>query len=348
MTKTIRCGVIGYGGAFNMGRAHANYIQATDGLELTAVCDLDPARTEIASQDFEGISTFNDIDELLASPDVDLAVIVLPHNIHAKVAVQCAQAKKHVVVEKPMCITVEEATAMIEAARASDVMLSVFHNRRQDADYRALREIVVEKNLLGDIFKIEMFMGGFHQQNPQWWRSSKEISGGYFYDWGAHFLDWMLGLVPGQKIEQVSGAFHKRVWHEVTNEDHVEANILFDSGCAANIQMSSIAYATKPRWFVLGTKGAAVYKGDYFEVTGDFQAEGFPATLHVPFKQASEWQTYYRNISQHLLQGVELMVKPEQARRVIAVLEGAEKSSKLGKSVELPTEAEDATFVRND
>jgi predicted dehydrogenase len=348
MPDTIRCGVIGYGGAFNMGRAHANYIEATDGLELTAICDLDAARTAVAKEDFPHVVTFNAIDELLASPNVDLAVIVLPHNIHAPIAIQCANAGKHVVVEKPMCISVDEATQMIDAARKNKVMLSVFHNRRQDADYRALREIIVEKELLGDIFKIEMFSGSFHAQNPKWWRSSKEISGGYFYDWGAHFLDWMLGLLPGQKIESVNGAFQKRVWHDVTNEDHVEANILFDSGCAANIQMSSIAYAGKPRWWVLGEKGAAVDKGGYFEVTGDFKSEGFPAVLHVPYKSESEWQTYYRNISEHLLKGAELMVKPEQARRVIAILEGAEKSSNLMRSVEVPTEAEDAQFTRKD
>lgn len=348
MSQTIRCGVIGYGGAFNMGRAHANYITETDGLELTAICDLDASRTAVAKEDFPQVSTHNTVEALLADDSVDLAVIVLPHNVHAKIAIQCAQAGKHVVVEKPMCITVDEATAMIEASRVAGKMLSVFHNRRQDVDYRALREIIVEKKLLGDVFKIEMFMGGFSSQNPQWWRSSKEVSGGYFYDWGAHFLDWMLGLLPGQKIESVTGYFQKRVWHEVTNEDHVEANILFDSGCAANIQMSSIAYAAKPQWWVLGTEGAVVMKNGVFEVTGDFQSKGYPATLKVPFKNVSEWQTYYRNISEHLLSGAELMVKPEQARRVIAVLSGAEESSKLRRSVNLPTEEEDAQFVRMD
>lgn len=348
METTIRCGVIGYGGAFNMGRAHAEYITQTEGLELTAICDLDPQRTEAAAQDFDGIQTYNAIDDLLADPNVDLAVIVLPHNLHAKIAIQCAQAGKHVVVEKPMCVTTDEATAMIDAAKAAGKMLSVFHNRRQDGDYKTLREIIVDKKLIGDVFKIEVFAGNWSEQNPKWWRSSKEISGGYFYDWGAHFLDWLLGLLPGQKIESVGGVFQKLVWHDVTNEDHVEANLVFDSGAAANVQMSSIAHASKPRWWILGTKGAVVDKGGYFEVTGDFQSEGEKAILKIPYNNKSEWQTYYRNISEHLLKGAELMVKPEQARRVIAVLEGAEKSSKDGQSLPLATEAEDATFVRRD
>jgi predicted dehydrogenase len=146
----------------------------------------------------------------------------------------------------------------------------------------------------------------------------------------------------------VSGYFHKRVWHDVTNEDQVQAVIRFENGCVANVTMSSIAYAGKPRWWVLGTKGAAVDKGGHFEVTGDFNAEGFPATLRVPYKNASEWKTYYSNIADHLLRGKELKVKPEQARRVIAILETAEQSSKEGRSLSLRTEAEDAGFPRTD
>lgn len=347
MTDTVRCGVIGYGGAFNMGRAHANYIQETEGLELTAVCDLASDRTEVAQQDFPHITTYNRVEDLLASPDVDLAVIVLPHNVHASVALQCLDAGKHVIVEKPMCITVDEATAMINAGRDKNKMVSVFHNRRQDADYRALREIVVEKKLLGDVFSVEMWGGGYGAQNPHWWRSVKEISGGYFYDWGAHYLDWLLGLIDSP-IQDVAGYFHKRVWHDVTNEDQVQALIRFANGCVASVAMSSIAYATKPRWWVLGTKGAAVDKGGYFEVTGDFAAEGYPATLRVPYKNSSEWKTYYANIADHLNNGAELRVKPEQARRVIAILETAEKSSLQGKSLPIPTESEDAQYTRTD
>jgi len=347
MPETIRCGVIGYGGAFNMGRAHGSYITQTEGLELTAVCDLDPERTRAAAHDFPDIKTYNAVEDLLAAPDVDLAVIVLPHNLHAKVSIQCSQSGKHVIVEKPMCITVAEATHMIEAARATGRMLSVFHNRRQDADYRALREVVVEQKLLGEVFAVEMWGGGYGRPNPNWWRSSKEISGGHFYDWGAHYLDWLLGIIPGP-IEAVTGFFHKRVWHEVSNEDHVQAIIKFGTGCVANVQMSSIAHAGKPRWWVLGEKGAAVDRGGYFEVTGDFKAEGYGATLRVPYKQDSEWKTYYANIAGHLLRGEDLKVRPEQARRVIAIMETAEQSSIEGHALPLPTEAEDARFERTD
>jgi scyllo-inositol 2-dehydrogenase (NADP+) len=110
--------------------------------------------------------------------------------------------------------------------------------------------------------------------------------------------------------------------------------------------MSSIAYAGKPRWWLLGDKGAIVDKGGHFEVTGDFQSEGYKATLRVPYSGNSEWQTYYANVAAHLLHGEDLGVKPEQARRVIAVLEGAERSSKVGHSLVVSTDEEDAKFTR--
>jgi predicted dehydrogenase len=324
--KTVRGAVIGYGSAFNMGRAHASWMNAA-GMLTVAACDVDPKRMEAAAQDFPTIRTYTDIKKLLKDDEVDLCVVILPHNLHAEVAVQCAEAGKHVIVEKPMCITVAEADAMIEAAKKSAVMLSVFHNRRHDGDYRALRE-VLQKGVIGDVFQIEA--GGGHYGHPgHWWRADKKISGGAMYDWGAHFLDWILNLVPG-KVAGVNGYFQKRVWMDVTNEDHTLVIIRFENGCVAELEQSSLDRAPKPRWRILGTKGALVdMGGDAFTVHAEL--DGYPATLRVPY-QKSDWQAYYTNIAAHLMGGAELEVKPEEARRVIAVMEAAERSAKSGKT----------------
>ena len=331
-TKEVRWALVGYGGAFNMGQAHGNSINKQQGMQVVAVCDLDESRFPTAQENFPGIQTYSDIDEMVKDGKIDGAVIITPHNTHAKLALKCLKAGKHVVVEKPFCITVKEATEMIDAAKKAKVMLSVFHNRRQDGDYKAIQKIV-KKGLIGEIFQLELCMGGYGHPGT-WWRSNKEISGGAFYDWGAHIVDWVLNLIPS-KMEKVIGFSEKRVWHDVTNEDHVHAVLKFANGAVADFQLSNIARIGKPRWRVLGDKGAFVHEGNKIRVAS--QVAGLPTEMLVDFAE-SDWDHYYKNIADHLLRGKELEVKPEEARRVIAVLEYAERSWKSGKPEKLPFE----------
>lgn len=330
--KQVNCGIIGYGGAFNMGLHHSNSINQVEGMQVVAVCDVDKARTAQAEQDLPGIRTYNDVKDLLKDDGVDLCVVILPHNQHAKVSIECSKAGKHVVVEKPMCVTVKEATAMIEAASKAGKVLTVFHNRRHDGDFRALRD-AVRSGIIGQVFHVEMFMGN-HSRPGDWWRSDKEISGGAFYDWGAHCLDWLLHIIP-EKLDYVTGHFHKLIWDHVTNEDEVEALIRFQNGAVADIQISSIAASGKPRWRVLGTEGAIVDAGGQF--TLHTFKNGIPVQGVIKYAD-SDWHAYYRDLGDHLLRGKELDVKPEQARRVIAIMDCAEKSHQTGKTVKIPYE----------
>lgn len=335
LNEPIRCAIIGYGGAFNMGKHHADWAHATSRMQVVAICDVDEARLEVARSDFPNVNTYNSVRKLLLKQEFDLAIIVTPHNMHAPIALQCLRSGKHVVVEKPMCITIKEATAMIEEARRRNLMLSVFHNRRWDGDYLAIKD-VISRGVIGEVFHVEMFGGGYGHPR-KWWRSDKAISGGAFYDWGAHYLDWLLGIMQ-RRILSVGGFFHKLVWNDVTNEDNVEAVIQFEGGAVAYVQVSHIAAVKKPRWFILGTNGAIVDHGDSAFTVHTF-INGMRAEVRVPYKE-SRWQSYYDNIAAHLLDGETLIVKPEQARRTIAIMELAERSSKLGKMLPIPYEEE--------
>jgi predicted dehydrogenase len=299
----------------------------TKGLELYAVCDIDEKKTSEASSDHPGIQTFTDLDDLLEE-DFDMVTVAVPHNLHAPVALKCIAAGKHTILEKPMCITVAEATSMIEAAKKSRVMLSVFHNRRWDGDFKALKE-VIDRGFIGKVYQIEAYLGGYGHPGT-WWRAYKDISGGALYDWGAHFIDWLLNLVP-EKMTGVMGVSQKLVWKDVTNEDDVRAIIRFESGATADFQQSYIAMAGKPRLRILGTKGAILDGDKHFDVTTLFR--GYRAQLKVPFKEDT-WHDYYKNVNDHLSSNRELVVKPEEGRRVIAVMETAEKSWNNGSTME--------------
>ena len=332
--RVIRCGVLGYGPAFNMGKGHADWINATPGLVTVAACDKAPERMEAAKKELPGIRTFTSLDAMLKMKDLDLVVNILPHNLHAETSLACLRAGKHVVCEKPFCITTEEATSMIRAARRSGAMVSVVHNRRWDGDYLTIQDIV-GRGLIGDVFHIEAYCGNYGRPGT-WWRSDKTISGGNMYDWGAHFVDWILRLV-NKRVTQVTGFYHKRLWHHVTNEDATQAVMRFEGGEMADLQVSSLAAVGKPRWRILGTQGGlTANRGDMIDLVS--YASGVRVDGKIPYMKDSGWASYYRNIADHLLMGEPLTVTAEQAREVIAVIETAERSSAEGRSLPPPAE----------
>jgi predicted dehydrogenase len=317
-----------------MGKYHCQLISSTPGLRLRAVCDTSPERLRAAEADFPTIRAYASIEEMVANPEIEAITIVTPHNTHAGLALKAINAGKSVIVEKPLCLTVEEADEMISAAKKKGVTLTVFHNRRLDGDFLAMKE-VIDNGWIGKLFRIEAFSGGYGHPG-HWWRSDKDISGGAFYDWGAHFLDWTLNIA-GERIAGVNGHLHKLVWDDVTNEDEVEAIITFASGAVADVQLSSIATVTKPRWRILGTKGGIIDNGDgeSFRVFINQYEHNFETSVNY---KKTDWGQFYVNIAEHFFRGKELLVKPEEARRVIAVMRAAESSSRTGRTEVVPHE----------
>jgi hypothetical protein len=159
------------------------------------------------------------------------------------------------------------------------------------------------------------------------------------HDWGAHFVDWMLQLIP-QRIESVSGWFQKRMWHQCSIEDHAEAHVRFEGHRMASLEMSSMSAVGKSRFRILGTHGAIHQKGwdakDGIHVVSHKEGAVFDGV--VPCAK-SDWHGFYRNVADHLLVGEPLAVTPESARNVIAVISLAEQSSHRGGApMELPFE----------
>jgi scyllo-inositol 2-dehydrogenase (NADP+) len=328
--KTIKCAALGYGGAFNMGKAHLESCKKNLMLP-TAVCDLDPARTATAKAELgEHIVAYNDVSKMLNESDAEMVIVITPHNTHAALSRQVLESNRHVVTEKPYTITVEEATTVIELALQKQKMATVFHNRRWDGHFKALKK-VVDSGAIGEVFQIECQSGGFGEPKPDWWRASKAISGGSIYDWGAHFTDWILQIMPW-KIQAITGAYHKLRWFSNDNEDHTVAGIRFEGGRTATLEMSSVAAIGKPSWRVLGTHGAIELKSIWNKDDGlnvVSHINGYEHKGRVPFMQ-DDWDGFYRNIADHLLVGEPLAVTPESARDVIAVLSLSEVSSKQG------------------
>ncbi len=350
MPDTIRCAVIGYGPMHHFGRAHCAWIDHTSELELVGVCDIDPERAEVAKQDWPEIETWNSTAQLFAREDIDLVSIVTPHFTHCPIALEAFEAGKHVVVEKAMCLSVAEATAMIEAAEAAGKTLAVHHNRRHDGNFRRIRQLV-EDGEIGRVFQIDLQAGGYGDPEHGWY-TEKAKGGGLLYFWGPHAVDWVLTLA-GERMTGVTGFFHKLVWDHVDIADHAKVLIRFESGCVADVTYSRINAAPRPLWRILGTEGAIVDTGARatrgYEQVISTPPQGSVKLIRVSDRGRrreemevpnldNDWHSYWQELADHLLRGAPVPVTGHDGRRTIAVFEAAERSSRSGVTEPVPYE----------
>ncbi len=329
----IKVGVVGYGGAFNMGKAHLMQMRDA-GMTPVAVTEIDAERRKVAELDFPGIKTYRNLGAMLRYSDVNLVVIITPHNTHAKLALQALKAGRHVVCEKPLAITTAECDAMIKTAKKNDLVLSTYHNRHWDGCILQAVE-KIRGGAIGDVIRIEAHMGGYGQPGD-WWRSSKSISGGILYDWGVHLIEYSLQLLDGD-LKEVTGFAKngfwapKTAWKKDTNEDEGHLVARFDSGQWMTLTITSIDSNPKRGWLeITGTKGSYIMDGESWEISSWNDRE--KSVVRGP-NPASEGQKFYLNIADHLVKGEKLIITPEWSRRPIHIIDLAVRSAAKGYSV---------------
>jgi predicted dehydrogenase len=352
-TRSVGVGILGY--AQSVGQLHGSGICTTDGLHLVAACDLNPERRAHAHTDFPDIRLYDSSTDMAGDPDVELVIVATAPNTHASLAVQMMSQGKHVVCEKPLALSRKETDTMLETSVQQKVHLSCHQNRRFDVDYRAIKRAITE-GLIGDLFYMETFVGGFSHPCG-YWHSHEPVSGGTAYDWGGHYLDWIVSLIPDH-ITSVTGTSQKRVWHDVTNADQERIHLRFAGGQEAEFMHSDIAAVRKPKWYLLGTKGAIISTWrDVSQYDIDpvlyFREEQIPATEMPPELHAYRYHNsgaivcqslamprrehflFYRNLADQLLTGEPLAAPLSDSMKVVAILEAAQQSVRTGQPVEV-------------
>lgn len=328
--KDIKVGVIGYGGAFNMGRHHLLEMKRA-GMTPVAVTELDPKRLAAAKEDFPGIETYSTVAEMLKKSDVNLVTIITPHNTHAKLALQCLKAGKNVVCEKPFAVTTEECDAMIKTAKAKKLMISTYHNRHWDGFImQAVKAI--KSGVIGDVVRVEAHMGGYEKPGD-WWRSSKSISGGVLYDWGVHLLEYCLQIIKSDIVEVTGfckcGHWAKHcAWKADTIEDEGFAVVRFANGCWLTLSLTQIDANPKTDRGMLeitGTKGTYVMGHDQWQIITPQDGQTVVTKGKSP---AGESWRFYQNIADHLVKNKPLIITGEWARRPIHIIDLAGQSAK--------------------
>ncbi len=242
----IRVGLIGFGLG---GRVfHAPLISSVEGLELAAVLERTSGK---AQERYPGIVTHRSLDELLADPSLGLIVVTTPNATHFELARLALEARKSVIVDKPMAITSAQVAELMELARRQNLLLAPFHNRRWDGDFQTVQKLLHEKSL-GRFVSFESRMDRWRPVLPKdrLWKDDP-AGGGLLLDLGTHLADQALVLFG--KPEGVSADLRRE-------RDGAGANDSFTvrlryPGLLVTLGANSLSLPAGPRFHLRGTNG---------------------------------------------------------------------------------------------
>ena len=269
---------IGFGivGAGMVAQYHAEAIAQTPGARLVAVCRADAARAAETAARFS-VPCETSHAALLARPDVEVVCICTPSGLHAEQTLAAAQAGKHVLVEKPMALTLADADAMISACHQSNVLLGVALQRRTDPAFFAAKSAIAAGALgrlvLGSV-TVPYLRTQDYYDSAAWRGTWKLDGGGALMNQGIHLLDlllWYLGDVAEVQAQMTTLA------HKIEVEDCISATLRFTSGALGSIAATTAAAPGYPhRVEVYGQRGGMQIEGEQIV---RWESESMP---HVP------------------------------------------------------------------
>ncbi len=311
--------------------------------EIGGVFDIRESAREEAKA--AGYPVFESLDDFFASHNFDIVLVATPNNTHCEYAMRAMREGYHVIVEKPAAIYPAELEEAIEVSKETGKLFTVHQNRRWDADFLMVKQ-ALERGLIGKPYMIEsrIHSDGLGMYG---WRGYETDGGGMLRDWGVHMLDQLLYLVD-EPIVAVSAQVNNLFTAE--SDDYAKINIRFESGLAAQVEVSQNAFTKLPRWVIYGDKGAfrldtmqdcpkirrikkaSVDLADYPTYLDDGEVQMRPSMRLSPEYEEFDfwetgpsegWATPYINLLDAIEGKAELIIKPEQALRVLKVIEAA-------------------------
>ena len=340
--------IVGFGG---MGSWHKRKLLASDVAELRGIWDIKESRRQKALE--ENIHVYSSFEDLLSDESVDIVTIAVPNELHKPLSIAALEAGKHVICEKPVCLSCKELEEIIAASARTGKLFTTHQNRRWDADFLLMKQ-VYESGDLGEITNIESRVQGSHGI-PGDWRGKKEHGGGMILDWGVHLIDQTLQMVKDKRIERI----YCRCDH-ITNyvvDDGFKLELIYDDESRAYIELGTYNFIAMPRFYMQGMSGTAlitdwrekakVTKCKYWhesDVVPVETAAGLTKTMaprdsvtvdeYEVEKPASNVHDYYRNFCATIDGKATQLVTYEDMLFDMKVMEAAFKSAELGQVIE--------------
>ncbi len=328
---------------------HAPLLAAHPGFRMKSILQ----RTQtIAATHYPDVRVVRTLEEIIGDPEIELVIVNTPNATHLDFASMALEAGKHVVVEKPFTNTVGEAEKLIALAKKKNKLLSVFQSRRWDGAFMTLKKII-EAGVLGKVVEYEAHYDRFRNYiAPNTWKEEPGPGSGILYNLGSHMLDQVLVLFgkpqsvtarigiqrPGGKVDDF---YDLRLDYPGLNVIVKSSYLVREPGPlyrVNGVMGSFVKYGIDPQEEALklhqrpgtagwGTEPPAFWGTLNTEIDG-LHVQGTIETI------AGNYSGYYQNIFEAIREGKELTVKPEQAMRVIQLIEAALKSNNERKTVD--------------
>lgn len=341
---------IGFGG---MATHHFNQSKCLDMIELKGIYDIDPKRQEAARN--YGLYIYSSAEEIYSDPDIDIVLVAVPNDLHKAYCIEALRHGKNVLCEKPVTMNSKDLEDIMTVAKETGMVFTVDQNRRVNKDF-VLMKRSVEAGLLGDVYVIESRVEG-SRGVPAGWRTTKAQGGGMMLDWGVHLIDQIMYMYPDAKVTNVFCKMYE-IHYDV--DDNFRLTMTLSNGITAHIEVSTNNFIKHPRWYVLGTDGTLQI--DDWDSEGRIvrcksredtwgaeiaknkvgpsktmaprspeSVEEIP--IHAPTDVEDNLNPTYYQLVDAIEGKAELTIKPEQALRVMRVMEAAFRSSETGEAI---------------
>jgi UDP-N-acetyl-2-amino-2-deoxyglucuronate dehydrogenase len=337
----FRLALVGCG---RISKNHFDAIARIDGLELSAVCDTVAERSRAAGEE-QGVKSFTNYAEMLKSADADVVIVCTPSGLHAAQGIAAAKAGKHVITEKPMAITLEQADGLVQACDSAGVRLFVVKQNRLNPSVQLLKR-AVDKGRFGRIYLANTTVRWNRPQeyyDSASWRGTWEFDGGAFMNQASHYVDliqWLVGPVESVVAKTATQA------RRIEAEDSGVAVLKFRNGALGVIEVNVLTY---PRnWegsiSIIGEKGTAKIGGtavnkiehwSFAEYDDDDKLVD-AAQTNPPSVYGFGHEAYYRNVLSVLRGDAEPETDGRAGRKSLELILGIYESAKTGRDVPLP------------
>jgi predicted dehydrogenase len=262
----MRIGVVGAGA---IAQRNARDAAASPEAEVAGVFDVNHSVAREMGRALK-VRVFSTFEEMVQSPDVDAVLISVPHHLHRDLTIQAANQGKHVLIEKPMATTLDDAEAILEACRANKVQLTVNYSFRYLAKIREAKRLI-DEGAIGELVGVQILLHQFKDRgywlgarsnSPDDWRASKAKSGGGFLIMTAcHAIDYIYFLTGLRAIRIYSE--YGTLGSPADVEDIISVSWKFENGAVGNLSASSIMRGTEQAEDrIWGTNGTIVLNAE--------------------------------------------------------------------------------------